>query len=166
MAQTARFALPLLHAGQAQKEMSHNEALTLLDALTQSCVVEVGGNAPPVDPVPGDCWIVGSVPSGDWAEHPGAMAMWTGGGWRFVAPRVGMAVWSIMDEAFARYDGTAWQAGTVAAHRVVIDGEQVVGAREPAIAEPDGGSVVDVEAREAIEALIAALRAHGLIDAG
>ena len=35
MTDTARWALPLLEAGQAQKEMTHNEALQRLDLLAQ-----------------------------------------------------------------------------------------------------------------------------------
>ena len=36
MSDTARWALPLLEAGQAQKEMTVNEALTALDLLAGS----------------------------------------------------------------------------------------------------------------------------------
>ncbi|WP_312846581.1 hypothetical protein [Sphingopyxis sp. PET50] len=43
---TARLALPLLAMAQAQKEVTHNEALTLLDLLVQP-VVEAGPQATP-----------------------------------------------------------------------------------------------------------------------
>lgn len=161
---TARFALPLLHPGQAQKELFHNEALTLADALIQPCVEAFGVNAPPPDPEPGQCWIVGDSPSGAWAGAAGALAAWTAGGWRFAAPREGMTAWIAADALAARYVAGAWQAGRVTATRIEIDGEQVVGAREAGIDEPYGGSVIDAEARAAIEAILAALRAHGLID--
>ncbi|WP_423606501.1 DUF2793 domain-containing protein [Sphingomonas sp. MS122] len=163
---TARFALPLLHAGQAQKELFHNEALLIADMLMQPCVEALGRAAPPADPVAGQCWIVGDSPEGAWAGSAGALALWTEGGWRFVAPREGMAVWVAGDELVARHVAGAWHAGRLAAAQLVIDGEQVVGPREPAIDEPDGGSVVDAEARAAIEAILQALRAHGLIDGG
>jgi hypothetical protein len=163
---TARFALPLLHAGQAQKELFHNEALLLADALLQPCVEAVGVDTPPAEPVAGQCWIVGDVPAGAWAGSAGALALWSEGGWRFAAPREGMAVWVAGEELVARRVSGAWHLGRLAAAQLVIDGEQVVGPREPAIDEPDGGSVVDGEARAAIEAILQALRAHGLIDAG
>ena len=35
---TPRWSLPLLAAGQAQKEMTHNEALSLLDLVVHPCV--------------------------------------------------------------------------------------------------------------------------------
>src|SRR3546814_12942418 len=37
---------------------------------------------PPQTPAPGECWIVGDAPSGDWAGWAGALACWTHGGWR------------------------------------------------------------------------------------
>lgn len=164
MSSTPRFALPLLHVGQAQKELFHNEALMLIDALAQPCVEALAANVPPPDPAPGQCWIVGDSPEGAWAGSAGALALWTAGGWRFAAPREGMSVWVAEDGLAARYVSGAWRAGRVTATQVMIDGEQVLGPREPAIDEPDGGSVVDAEARAAIEAILMTLRSHGLID--
>ena len=161
---TARFALPLLHAGQAQKELFHNEALVLADGLIQPCVEALGLDTPPPSPAPGQCWIVGDSPAGAWAGAAGSLALWTDGGWRFTAPREGMAAWVAEDGLIARHSAGSWHAGRLTATQLVIDGEQVVGAREAAIDEPDGGSVVDIEARGAIDAILAALRAHGLID--
>ena len=54
MADTASLALPLLAAAQAQKHITHNEALILLDAVAQIAVRAVGQNAPPANPVAGD----------------------------------------------------------------------------------------------------------------
>ena len=68
---TARFALPLLHAGQAQKELFHNEALVLADGLLQPCVEALGLDTPPPSPAPGQCWIVGDSPTGAWAGFGG-----------------------------------------------------------------------------------------------
>ena len=46
---------------------------------------------------------------------------------------------------------------------MVIAGQQVVGSRLPAIAEATGGSTIDTEARAVIDAILGALREHGLI---
>jgi hypothetical protein len=46
---------------------------------------------------------------------------------------------------------------------VKVGGQQVVGSQAAAIASPSGGATVDAEARTAIDAILAALRAHGLI---
>ena len=160
---TDRLGLPLLAAGQAQKELFHNEALALIDLVAGAGVEAVGVNAPPAAPTPGQAWVVGPAPTGDWAGHADALTGWTAGGWRFVAAREGLAVWSAADDTVARRRGGAWEIGNLRGHAVVIDGVAVVGPRQPGIVEPNGGAVVDAEARAAIGAVISALRAHGLI---
>ncbi len=85
---TARFALPFIAAGQAQKEVFHNEALTRVDVLLQPVVEAVGLDAPPASPATGQCWVVGAAPTGAWAGQAQSIAAWTEGGWRFVAPLV------------------------------------------------------------------------------
>ncbi len=163
MADTARWGLPLLEAGQAQKEMTVNEALGRLELLTQAGVVAVGPDAPPSAPAEGQAWIVGGAPTGAWARQARAIAGWTAGGWRFVAPREGMSAWSAADGCVARFSGGQWRLGALVGQKVEIGGVQVVGARAAAIATPVGGGVVDAEARTALAAMLAALRAHGLI---
>jgi Protein of unknown function (DUF2793) len=160
---SGRLALPFLYPSQAQKEMFHNEALALLDVAVQAVVEAVGENDPPISPAIGQCWIVGSAPEGEWAAYPLALAGYTAGGWRFVAPFAGMEVWSRADGCHARYDGADWRIGSIAGRSVVIDGLQVVGERGDAIADPAGGGVVDAEARVSIAAILAMLRNHGLI---
>lgn len=78
---TARLELPLLHAGQAQKEGTHNEALTMVDLLLHGCVDSVGEDTPPAAPSVGECHVVGDAPSGEWAGHASHMAGFTAGGW-------------------------------------------------------------------------------------
>src|SRR3989344_8476869 len=135
---TARFALPLLAMAQAQKEVTHNEALPLLDALVQP-VVEDGPQAvPPSAPVAGQGWIVGAAASGAWVGEEGALALWTSGGWRFVAPRPGMRAHRLSDGGWLRFDGAA----------LVEPGP---------IASPAGGATVDSEARAAVAAGVLAL---------
>lgn len=160
---SARLGLPLLQAGQAQKEVTHNEALTLLDLAVQAAVEGVGLDTPPAAPAPGACWIVGAAPTGAWSGQAAALAGWSDDGWRFVAPREGMAVWSRADGATARFVEGAWQTGTLAGTRLVLGGAQVVGPRRPAIADPAGGATIDAAARTALFAILAALRDHGLI---
>lgn len=160
---TARLGLPLLHVGQAQKEVSHNEALALLDFAVQASVEAVGLDTPPIAPAVGQGWIVGAAPTGAWAGQARALAGWTSDGWRFVAAHPGMTAWSGADGAFARFDGAAWQIGSVVGTRLVLAGRSVVGAQQPAIAAPASGATIDAEARTAIGAVLSALRAHGLI---
>lgn len=159
---TARFALPLIASGQAQKEVFHNEALTRIDALLEPVVEAVALNDPPAAPAPGQCWIVGASPTGVWIGAAQAIAAWTDGGWRFLGPVIATTVWSRADALFARFDGNNWILGEIPAARIVIGGVQVVGMQQSAVAAPAGGAVVDNEARSAVAGLIAVLKSHGL----
>jgi len=148
---SARWNLPLLTAGQAQKEITHNEALTLLDIAVGASVVALGATVPPERPEPGACWIVGSGASGAWAGKENTLAGWTAGGWRFISPRQGMTARVGTDQRLARYDGTGWVAG------------EPLGAPVPLNVLASGGAVVDTAARDAIEAVHAALAQLGLV---
>lgn len=144
---TPRFSLPLLATAQAQKEVTHNEALTLLDALVHAAV-EAGPQAdPPIAPVAGQCWLVASAATGDWTGHDHRIALWAAGGWRFAAPRDGMRMVRLADGAWLRFEGGAWVEPTV-------------------LASPSGGAVIDSEARATLAALILLLDAHGLMISG
>ena len=160
---TARFALPLLAAGQAQKEINHNEALTLLDLLAQPVAETSGDNSPPGAPVAGKAWIVGASPTGAWAGHAAMLALWTDGGWRFIAPLEGMSVWVKATGLWTRRTASGWSDGTLPAAALQLGGNQVVGARQAAIASPAGGTTIDSQARATLSAILAMLRTHGLI---
>lgn len=166
---TTRLALPLLQAGQAQKETTHNEALAILDIAVQASVLAVGMTMPPATPEPGAAWILGATPIGDWAGHAFALAAWTSGGWRFVEPHDGMAVWHIGDRQVVRFSAGSWAIGVMSGASVTIGGQIVVGARRAAIANPPmvpvGTALADPEARSAIGSILDALRGHGLISA-
>jgi hypothetical protein len=148
-----------------QKELTINEGFLLLDMLVAPAVSGVGSNEAPANPTPGECHIVGDAPTGSWAGHSRSLAGYGDGGWRFVAPVTGMSV--VVDGSLqtAVFDGQIWQVGKVAAASLSIEGQQVVGPRQPAIASPIGGTAPDVEARASINAILAALRTHGLITA-
>lgn len=160
-----RLSLPFISPGQAQKEVYHNEALQILDAVIAAAVEGPPQDDPPGAPVEGSCFIVGTAPTGDWSVNAGAVASWTSGGWRFVAPVEGMIAWVKSSAVFATYAGGAWQIGQVRASELLVDGVQVVGAQGAAIADPSGGATVDTEARAALASILAALRQHGLIAA-
>lgn len=163
--ESARLRLPLLVAAQAQKEITHNEALALIDAGIAAAVEALGVDTPPASPELGQCWIVGNAPVGVWAGKANALAVWTEGGWRFLPALAGMQVWVKDQQLCAVRETEEWVVGTVRAKSLVVQGLQVVGARLAAVALPTGGSVADVEARAAIAELIDRLAEHGLIEA-
>lgn len=139
-----RHALPLLFTGQAQKEFTVNEALSRMDALFH-CAIEGEAVDPPPSPAEGECWLVATPASGTWAGHEGSVAGFQAGAWLFLPPRDGMRALdrSTGQELFFR---GGWQVATVPA-------------------SPVGGPVIDVEARDAIDGLINALRTAGVFPA-
>lgn len=159
-----RFALPFILPGQAQKEAFHNEALALIDAALSACVEEGPLAAPPAGPAPGQCWIVAAGATGVWAGEEDRIACWTGGGWRFVAPVPGMLAWNLDLGCFLYWSGAGWSDGNMPAERFTIAGQQVVGPRLADVPSPSGGTIIDAEARAAVDAIIATLKSHGLID--
>jgi hypothetical protein len=163
MSTTARFRLPLIAAGQAQKELYHNEALAAIDAAPHACIEDESVTAPPEGPAAGDSWLVAAGATGEWAERDDSLATWTEGGWRFVTPIAGMAVWNKAAGHWAHWSGTAWVSGWPV-QALLIDGQQVVGSRQPDVPSPSGGTTIDAEARATIDLLIVTLKAHGLID--
>lgn len=163
MPQTDRLALPLLAAGQAQKEITHNEALTLMD-LTIALTVEGDDlSVPPGSPAPGACWIVAAGGSGAWAGRDGQIAGWTQAGWRFLAPRAGMRAWHMVGEQSIRFDGASWISESVRQDGFYLEGARIIGPRQEAIPDVTGGSNQDAEARSSLNLVLAALREHGLI---
>lgn len=141
-AATPRFGLPLLFSGQSQKEVTVNEALTLIDVLLSGSV-EGLVTVEPTDPISGQAWIVGANPIGAFSGHADSLAAWTEGGWRFLVPHDGMIV---LDRSIGcqRYYSGAWAPIS-----------------PPNL--PSGGAVVDVEARNCLTALVNALQTAGII---
>lgn len=163
MGASARLSLPLLAAGQAQKEVVHNEALQALDLIVAAAVETAPAAAPPPSPQVGATYIIGTGASGAWAGHDGCLAGYTVGGWRFIAPRAGMLAYVVGTSVWAVYRAGAWEMGAVRGDKLMVGGQQVVGARAAAIAAPTGGTTVDSQSRTAIGQILSALQAHGLI---
>jgi hypothetical protein len=161
---TPRLELPFLAAGQAQKEITHNEALQALDLLVQPVVQSAALGAPPTSPALGACWIVAAAPTGGWADHGGAIAQWTAGGWRFAEPRAGWRCHVIDEGAERVHDGSGWRLVATRPDGYYVGGQRVIGSRQSAITAPVGGTMIDSEARTTIGQMLNALRAHGLVE--
>ncbi len=112
--QTPLLSLPYIQAGQAQKHVTHNEALERLDMLVQLTVEAIDATTPPASAGEGQAWIVGTGATGVWTSNTGDIAAWRGGGWLFVTPQIGWRVWDKTGGAVTVFDGTAWvaQGGT------------------------------------------------------
>ncbi|UWQ39552.1 DUF2793 domain-containing protein (plasmid) [Leisingera aquaemixtae] len=101
-------ALPYLMPSQAQKHVTHNEALQLLDALVQLSVEGFDAATPPASPAPGESHALGAAPQAAWAGHAGEIAVWQGEGWLFLPPRPGWRAWGLAEAELRVWDGSAW----------------------------------------------------------
>ena len=104
-----RLSLPYIQGGQAQKHVTHNEAVEALDVLVQLAVQAMDVSDPPADASEGQSWIVAPAPTGDWAGRAGHVAARRGGGWIFFAPQPGMRAWVRNISEMRIYRGNAWQ---------------------------------------------------------
>lgn len=221
---TSRLSLPYIQASQAQKEVTHNEALNLLDALVQPAVIDrVTQDPSALSPSDGDRYIVAAGAVGEWSGHDGEIAVYYSG-WIFAPPGEGWVMYDEANDVWVLYDGSQWapwigrdsqylryydadgnvriQIGATGVdQRILVElhtadglssfvvrdsggatvwkvdgngfvdadtgyavgGQQVAGSRQGAISDASGGTTVDSEARTAINNLLAACRAHGLI---
>lgn len=165
MSDSIRFALPFIMTNQSQKEITHNEALTRLDMWLHLHISSADLSVPPSSPSEGDSWIVAAGATGSWESHDAEIAQWLDGQWRFFSPTAGVRAWVADRQVEAVYDDTGWKIGIVQGDKVMIGGQQILGARGAAISDPDGGTTIDTEARAALNAILATMRLHGLIEA-
>lgn len=101
-------ALPYLMPSQAQKHVTHNAALQMLDALVQLRVEGFGAQTPPLSPAPGETHALGASPGGAWAGQGHAIAVWQGEGWLFLSPLPGWRAWGLAEQELRVWDGSAW----------------------------------------------------------
>jgi hypothetical protein len=107
-------ALPYIIAAQAQKHVTHNDAIRGLDALVQLMVLDKDLSSPPGSPSDGARYIVGPSPTGAWAGQAAKVAAWQDGAWAFYAPRTGWLAWVADEDKLYVHDGSAWGEITVA----------------------------------------------------
>lgn len=138
---TQAFALPLLFAGQAQKEFALNHALTAIDSALQLSV-EASLSSPPASVAEGEAYRVTSAASADWQGQEDKIATLIGGTWVFVEPFSGLRLFDRNAGVMIHYEST-WES-----------------ALAPQI--PSGGVTIDTEARQMLAELIEALRKIGV----
>ena len=105
---TPSIQLPYILPAQAQKHVTHNEALDQLDQLVQLVVTAFDETTPPAEPQEGTAYTIGNSATGDWAGLDGKIACWQNGGWVYTAPKSG---WRAATPAgdFRIFDGAAWK---------------------------------------------------------
>ncbi len=100
---TPRLGIPMLAAAQAQKHVTHNQALQKLDALVQLSVLSRTTTAPPSSLNEGDAYIVATGATGNWVGHDNEIAVVDGGQWSFVVPGPGWIAYVIDEDLPYRF---------------------------------------------------------------
>ena len=93
MSNSPLLALPYLAASQAQKHVTLNEALSILDGLLHLAVITRSLATPPTTPADGDRYLIAASPTAAWAGHAGKIALRMAGAWRFLTPQTGWRIW-------------------------------------------------------------------------
>ncbi len=112
--ESPNLSLPYIMAAQAQKHVTHNEAIRSLDALVQLVLLDRDLSAPPPAPVDGSRYIVGSSPTGMWAGNAKKIAAFQDGAWVFFAPGEGWVGWVTDENMTVVFNGTDWVLSAVA----------------------------------------------------
>ncbi|WEX10236.1 DUF2793 domain-containing protein [Chelativorans sp. AA-79] len=108
--ETPNLNLPYIMPSQAQKHVTHNEAIRALDALVQIGVLGRGVQSPPDAPAEGARYIVGDAPAEGWEGQAGRIAAFQDGAWAFYAPRAGWLAYVASESLLVVHDGAEWQA--------------------------------------------------------
>jgi hypothetical protein len=111
---TPNLALPEIAPNQAQKHVTHNEALAMLDALVLLAVADRDLAAPPGAPADGDRYIVAAGASGDWTGQTGKVAQRLDGAWVFHQPKPGWLAFVVDEAELVYWTGASWTAYSAA----------------------------------------------------
>jgi len=165
MTTTTHLSLPYLESGQAQKHVTLNESLRMLDALVMPAVKDRDLAAPPAAPADGDRYIVGAPGSGAFAGKDNQIAQYVDGGWLFHPPRAGWTCYVEDESVLAAFDGAGWIAASGAA-----GGREVLAANRTYYVRTDGSDSNDGLANTAGGAFLTIQKAVdvivGMLDLG
>ncbi len=108
MSQSPNLSLDYIAPQQAQKHVTHNEAIRRLDALVQMSVESRAVAVAPGSPVEGAAYIVAGGASGAWTGWEGDVAAFQDGAWVRLTPTAGWRAWVRDEAALVAFNGTGW----------------------------------------------------------
>ena len=108
MSDTTHLAMPFIEAAQAQKHVTHNEALLILDAIVMLSVLDRDLATPPATPADGDRYLIAASATGAWSGHDGKIAARQDGAWTFHTPKEGWFVWIADEDILLIFNGASW----------------------------------------------------------
>ena len=106
---TTKLGLPYIASGQAQKYITHNEALTRLDRLLFISCRSATQTSPPPSSGLEDLYLVPhEAAEGVWQNHSNSIASWNGEDWQYQAPFKGWLIFVEDVSSILVYDGNQW----------------------------------------------------------
>jgi hypothetical protein len=109
MDRTTNLKIPYILMAQAQKHVTHNEALLMIDALMQMGVQSRAMSEPPADLADGARFIVPETAAGAWIDQHAKIAAWQDGGWRFYQPVEGWIAFCSNENRLLVFHEGSWQ---------------------------------------------------------
>lgn len=128
MDETANHKLPLIRASQAQKHVTHNEALLTLDAIVQLSVTSRTQSMPPPAASEGERYLVAASGSGAWTANDGRIAVWQGGVWRFLEPAAGWICHVGDENIHLTFGASGWEELRAASRDPLLAGKAGINA--------------------------------------
>ncbi|MEO1475515.1 MAG: DUF2793 domain-containing protein, partial [Pseudomonadota bacterium] len=101
-------SLPYIVSAQAQKHVTHNEALRILDSVVQIGVRSRSNGGPPTTFEEGDRYIVADESDGAWLGQETKIASFQDGAWSFHQPQTGWLAWVFDEDSLTVFDGDSW----------------------------------------------------------
>lgn len=120
MTTSTKLGIPYVAASQATPEVTHNQALYLLEAFTRG-VKDRTNNPPGGTPADGDTYLVGTAGTGAWAGKDNCIAVYVSNTWRFCpgfdsdgaqiamgADQEGMHIYVQDEDLLYKWTGSVW----------------------------------------------------------
>ena len=105
---TARLNLPFLQAGQALKNITHNEALHRLDSGLYLSCSDMAANSLPIEPPEDLVLVISQTPETELSDYIGQIAVFVSGRWIWFTPKSGWTLWDENGETLRIYNGSLW----------------------------------------------------------
>ncbi|MDT6940343.1 DUF2793 domain-containing protein [Brucella pseudogrignonensis] len=112
MEKTPNLKLPYIMPSQAQKHVTHNEAIRLLDAIVHLSVKSRVQTGAPVTPISGDRYIVAASATGAWAGKDNMIAFFVDGGWSYITGGKGWLAYVEDESSLLVFNGASWENAT------------------------------------------------------
>lgn len=109
---TARFSLPYIMPAQAQKHLTHNQALRYLDLFLNLSVIDDATPIPPPIAQENAAFIIPDGAMDAWSGRAAQVTVFWDGAWQFFTPVIGWTAWVQSRQSAITFNGNNWVTAT------------------------------------------------------